>query len=137
MLARLSGALSPWRRVRVVWALVAGVAGAVFAGSLWATEPGPLPVRTNLAFAAITAFCVAWAVYGAWAINRRTALLAVDRVIAAWIAMGASVVTTALLAFAAPQAIVVGIIAIVVSGALAVQAHRKRAALLKRRDELS
>lgn len=137
MLARLSGALSPWRRVRVVWALAAGLAGAVFTGSLWATEPGPLPARTHVAFAVITAFCAAWAVYGVWALRKKTALLAVDRVIAAWIAVTASVTTTILLAIVARPALAVGGVAIGVSAVLAVQAHKKRAALLKRRQELT
>lgn len=142
MIVRLSGMMSPWRRVRAVWAVLGGLAGAVLIGSLWATEPAPLPGRTQLGFAVIVAFCLAWAVYGVWALRRRTALLAVDRVIAAWLAVAASAVTSALIVTIAVQrgsgvlAAFVGAVLLAVSGALAVQAHRRRTALLRRRDEL-
>ncbi|MFG1682630.1 hypothetical protein ACGFNP_20860 [Nonomuraea sp. NPDC049269] len=144
MIERLSGALSPWRRLRGVAALVAGLAGAVFVVLLWATEPGPLPGRTQLAFAMFTLFCLAWAGYGSWAITRRAALFALDRVIAAWLALAASIATTALTMTLAAQrgsgllpAVGVGVVFIAVAAVLAVRAHAGRAALLRRKRELT
>ncbi|WP_182873415.1 RNA polymerase sigma factor [Microbispora sp. H10670] len=77
---RLSPVLSLRTRIRAVAALLAGVAGAVFMGTLWWTEPGPLPGRTHLAFALLTVFCLVWAAYGGWLLTRRIPLFATDQV---------------------------------------------------------
>ena len=135
MIERLSGALSPWRRLRGVAALLAGLAGAVFVVLLWATEPDPLPGRTQLAFAMFTLFCLAWAGYGSWAITRRAALFALDRVIAAWLALAVTIATqrgSGLL-----PAVVVGAVFLAAAAVLAVRAHARRAALLRRKRELT
>ncbi|MEU0569491.1 hypothetical protein ABZ297_29515 [Nonomuraea sp. NPDC005983] len=97
MIERLEPSLSLSKRVRAVVALVAGLAGTVFVAALWWSEPGPLPGRTHLAFGLFTVFCLAWAGYGGWLLTRRVPLFATDRVIAAWIAVTASVATTATL----------------------------------------
>jgi hypothetical protein len=143
MIGRLRGSLSPWRRIRGVVALLTGLAGAVFVVLLWATEPGPLPGRTRLAFALFTLFCAAWAGYGCWALTRRAPLFALDRVIAGWLAMSASVVTTSVTAVVAAQrgsglviALVVGMALVGLSAVLVVRAHARRAALLRRKREL-
>ncbi|KAB8194734.1 hypothetical protein FH608_016300 [Nonomuraea phyllanthi] len=144
MIERLSPALSPRTRIRAVTALLAGAAGAVFVGALWWTEPGPLPGRTHLAFALFTAFCLAWAAYGGWLLTRRVPLFATDRVIAAWIGLAASLATTAVLTVVAAQrgtgvgpVLAVGGGFVAVALVLVVRAQARRAALLRRRRELS
>jgi hypothetical protein len=140
MLARLTRATSWKRRIGAVVALVAGVAGLVFVGLLWATEPGELPGRTRLAFAALMALCLVWTGFGAWVLTRRVPLFALDRVVAAWIALAASVLTTAggLAVSPLPGVVLaVGAVPIVVSAVLAVLAHVRRTALIRRKRELS
>ncbi|MFI7632731.1 hypothetical protein [Nonomuraea sp. NPDC049400] len=144
MIERLEPSLSPWRRVRAVAALLAGLAGAVFVAALWGSEPGPLPGRTHLAFALFTVFCLAWAGYGGWLLTRRVPLFATDRVIAAWIGLAASVATTGVVAAVAAQrgtglglALGVGGLFVAVALVLAVRAHARRSALLRRMRELT
>ncbi|MFI6922971.1 hypothetical protein ACIBIZ_23710 [Nonomuraea spiralis] len=136
IIQRLEATLSPWRRVRALTALLAGAAGAVFVSALWWTEPGPLPGRTQLAFAAFTAFCLAWACYGAWLSTRGTPLFARDRVIAGWIALAAALLTTALVAAVAAGALVFGLAFVVVAAVLTVRAHTTRARLLRLKRDL-
>lgn len=144
MIERLAPALSLRTRIRAVTALLAGVAGTVFVGTLWWSEPGPLPGRTHLAFALFTVFCLAWAAYGGWLLTRRVALFATDQVIAAWIGLAASLATTAVVTVVAVQrgtgvglALVVGGLFVAVALVLAVRAHARRAALLRRMRELT
>ncbi|TDD10412.1 hypothetical protein E1292_07865 [Nonomuraea deserti] len=144
MIERLEPSLSPWRRVRAVAALLAGLAGVVFVTALWWSEPGPLPGRTHLAFALLTVFCLAWAGYGTWLLTRRVPLFATDRVIAGWIALSVSLVTTAGLAGIAVQrdaglgtALGVGGGFVAAALVLVVRAHARRAELLRRRRELT
>ncbi|NUR87394.1 MAG: hypothetical protein HOY71_25215, partial [Nonomuraea sp.] len=127
LLERLEPALSPWRRVRALTALLTGISGTIFVSALWWTEPGPLPGRTHLAFAVLTAFCLAWACYGGWLSTRRTPLFATDRVIAGWIALAAALATTALLAAVAAGALVLGLTFVAVAAVLTVRAHAGRA----------
>ncbi|MGP3955840.1 hypothetical protein ACTWPT_07565 [Nonomuraea sp. 3N208] len=144
MIERLEPSLSLRRRIRAVAALVAGLAGTVFVSALWWSEPGPLPGRTHLAFALFTVFCLAWAGYGGWLLTRRVPLFATDRVIAGWIGLVASTVTTAVLAVVAEQrgaglelALGVGGLFVAVALVLVVRAHARRAALLRRLRELT
>ncbi|MEO3793385.1 hypothetical protein ABGB14_24500 [Nonomuraea sp. B10E15] len=144
LIERLESPLSPWRRVRAVAALLAGLAGVVFVTALWWSEPGQVPGRTHLAFAVLAVFCLAWAGYGTWLLTRRVPLFATDRVIAAWIALSASLVTTAGLAGIATQrdagpgtALATGGALVAVSLVLVVRAHARRAALLRRKRELT
>lgn len=143
MIERLEPAMSPWKRVRAVAALLAGAAGAVFVAALWGSEPGPLPGRTQVAFAVFVVFCLAWVGYGGWLLTRRVPLFATDRVIAAWIALTASAVTTVMVVVVAVQrgtglglALLVGGVFVAASAALVVRAHARRAALLRRKREL-
>ena len=144
MIERLEPVLSPWRRVRALTALLTGTAGAVFVVALWTSEPTPLPGRTQSAFAVLTVFCLAWAGYGCWLLTRRVPLFAADRVIAAWIALVASLVTTVGLAVVAVQrgtglgaASVVGGLFVAASSVLLVRASARRAELLRRKRELT
>jgi hypothetical protein len=89
-------------------------------------------------------FCLAWACYGGWLVTRRVPLFAADRVIAGWIALVASVATTALMAAVAVQrgtglvpALAAGGLFVAVALALVVSAHVRRAALLRRKRELT
>ncbi|WP_204042639.1 hypothetical protein [Acrocarpospora phusangensis] len=144
MIEGLAPALSPRTRIRAVAALLAGVAGTVFVGTLWWSEPGPLPGRTHLAFALFTLFCLAWTGYGGWLLTRRVPLFATGRMIAAGIGVVASVATTAVVTIVTVRrgtgvgpALAVGGLFVAVVLALAVRASARRAALLRRMDELT
>lgn len=144
LVGRLSPALSPWRRVLGAVPLVTGTVGAAFVGLLWATEPEPLPGRTQVAFAGFLVFCLAWACYGGWMVTRRAPLFALDRVIAGWLALAASAAMTAVTVAAAVQrgtglllAAGIGAAFVAVSVVATVRAHVRRAALLRRRRELT
>ncbi|MBE1876053.1 hypothetical protein [Myceligenerans pegani] len=144
VVARLGPALSARARVRAVAMLVLGLAGAVFVTALWWTEPGPLPVRTQVGFALLSAVCLAWAGYGSWLLRRKVPLFAADQVVAAWIGLVASLATSALLVVvtvqrgAGPWApLLVGAALTVVAATLLVRARRRRAALLRRERELT
>ncbi|MFD2792777.1 hypothetical protein ACFS27_04355 [Promicromonospora vindobonensis] len=138
VVAGLGGTLSVRARVRAVATLVLGLAGAVFIGALWWTEPD-LPVRTQVAFALLTVFCLVWAGYGAWLLRSRVPLFAADRVVAAWIGLAASVLVGGLLVVVVAQrgtgawgvAAVVAVF-VALSVVLLVRAHARRAALLRR-----
>ncbi|MEU3165354.1 hypothetical protein [Streptosporangium sp. NPDC006930] len=143
MIARLSGPLSLRRRIAHVVALLGGLGGALFVGLLWATEPA-LPGRTHLAFGALVALGLAWAGYGAWALSRRTPLFALDRVIAAWLAVAATGLLTAGTAVVAVSrgtwtgmaGVAVAATLTVLAVALLLRARADRAALLRRKREL-
>lgn len=126
--------VTPWRRFRGVVALVGGLVGGTLLVSLWATEPGPLPDRTNLAFALLTLFCVAWLVFGLWAVLRPAPIFAMDRVIAGWLALAASAVMTVVLVAVTgwgPSAIVGGVF-VAVSAIFVIRAHRAVRAIVRR-----
>jgi hypothetical protein len=144
MFERLGRELSLRMRIRAMVALLAGGAGSVFLAALWWSEPGPLPGRTHLAFALLTVFCLAWTGYGGWLLTRRVPLFATDQVIAAWLGLTASVATTALMAVVAVQRgtgpalpLAVGGLFVAAALTLAVRAHARREALLRRRRELT
>ena len=146
MIDRIAGQLSLRRRIATVVALLGGLAVVVVVGLLWATEPG-LPPRTHLAFGAIVAGGLAWAIYAGWVLSRRTPLFALDRVIAAWLAMAATgllavpvAIVTIVRHRVAPAAAVTGALLLVLVLALAsinlVRARSHRAALLRRKRHL-
>jgi hypothetical protein len=132
------------RRIGYAAAGLAGLAGAALIGMLWATEPAPLPVRTRFAFAVLMAIGLAWAGFAAWALTRRP-MFAVDRLIAAWLAVAFTTLTTigtVAVAFArgsvgaALAAMFTGIVLTSLSTIILVRARAYRAALLARREEL-
>jgi len=84
--------LSLGRRVAHTVAGLGGLLVAGLVGLLWATEPTPLPLRTQVAFAAMIAVGLTWAGLASWALARRP-LFAVDRVVAASLALVVSVVS--------------------------------------------
>jgi hypothetical protein len=142
MINQLSGRLSLRRRVAIVVAMLGGLAVAIVVGLLWATEPA-LPGRTRVAFGALVVVGLAWAGYGVWVLTRRTPLYALDRVIAAWLALTATSLlagTVAVVAIlrhrAEPVAAGTALGLLVVAVANLVRARARRAALLRRKREL-
>ncbi|WFE53847.1 hypothetical protein [Micromonospora sp. WMMD1155] len=142
VLARLDAPLSLRRRVGYSAVALAGLTGSALISLLWATEPG-LPPRTAVAFAVLVAIGLCWAVFGAWAVTRRTSLFARDRVVAGWLGLGAWLVfTVGALVITVPRhrlapslpavVLTLGVVAVVNLWA----ARRARAALLRRRDAL-
>jgi hypothetical protein len=136
--------LSIGRRIGYAAAGLGGLAGVVLIGMLWATEPAPLPVRTQLAFAALIGAGAAWAGFAGWALVRRP-LFAVDRLIAAVLAVTFSTLTAigaALVAMArsstAGLLVAAGIGLVMVAAAVGQlrRAQNHRAALLARKREL-
>jgi hypothetical protein len=85
--------LSLPRRVGHLVAGLGGLTTAAVVGVLWATEPGELPLRTRIAFALVIGIGMTWAGFAGWALARRP-LFAVDRVIAAWLAVTFSALMT-------------------------------------------
>jgi hypothetical protein len=85
--------LSLPRRVGQLAAGLGGLVTATIVGLLWATEPGELPPRTRIAFAAVIGIGMTWAGFAGWALARRP-LFAVDRVIGAWLAVAFSALMT-------------------------------------------
>ncbi|MFJ7217590.1 hypothetical protein [Amycolatopsis sp. NPDC098790] len=143
VIERLEAPLSLRRRVGYVAVALAGLLGSGLAGLLWATEPG-LPPRTKVAFAVLVAIGLAWAVFGAWAVTRRAPLFARDRVVAGWLGVAAWLLFTAgaVVVTTLRHRIEPGLPAVVlVLGAVAVlrlwAARRGRAALLRRKEQLS
>lgn len=141
---RILRGMSLPRRIGYVVAGLCGLLGAAMLAMLWATEPVRLPARTQLAFAGLILVGAAWAAFAAWALARRP-LFAVDRLIAAALAVGFSTLTmvgavaVAIVrsstagAFAATGT---GLALIVTSTIMLVRARAYRALLLAREREL-
>lgn len=136
--------LSLSRRVGYVAAGLGGLTGATLLGTLWATEPEQLPVRTELAFMALILIGITWAVFAAVALIRRP-LFALDRMVAAWLAVACSTLATVgIVAIALTRTNLIalvtagssGLTLIVVASAMVIRARAYRAALLARRHEL-
>jgi hypothetical protein len=137
--------LSLARRAGQALAGLGGLSMAVIVGLLWTTEPGTLPARTQLGFAAIIIIGLAWAGFAAWALIRRP-LFAADRVIAAGLAVAFSASTTiATVAIALARsnlagAVVAGCLGAVLltaAGTLLVRARAYRATLRAHERQLT
>ncbi|MER7282487.1 hypothetical protein ABT369_49455 [Dactylosporangium sp. NPDC000244] len=137
MLTRLSGRLSLRRRLAVVAVLLAGAAMSLLTGLLWATEPA-LPTRTQAAFGAMIAVGLAWVAYAVWVLTRRLPLFALDRVVAAWLGLAATVAVAVPVAVIAARPVALLIVAVLLLAALANlrRGLTRRAALLRRKREL-
>lgn len=132
------------RRLGHVAAGLGGLTGATLVGMLWATEPAGLPTRTQFAFAALIVIGLAWAARSALALFRRP-LFAIDRLMAAWMALVSStLMTLGLVVIASARTSVAGLVAagtlglalIVAAGAVLVRARAYRATLLAHRHRL-
>ena len=135
--------LSLAARLRYVALLLAALAMTIVIVALWATEPA-LPVRTQAAFAVMTAIGVSWTAFASWVLTRRYPLFARDSVIAGrmavlfacvFVAGALAVAVSTGMASAYAAAGVGGVMAAAAVGLLA-RAHREVARLTARRDEL-
>ncbi|QDV06761.1 hypothetical protein Poly30_22760 [Planctomycetes bacterium Poly30] len=63
--------------------LVVSAGGGLFLASVWATEPEPLPARTNVAFGLCLVIAFSWSAFAVHGLLRRRSLLVHQRVIAA------------------------------------------------------
>jgi len=140
LLGRLDARLSFRRRIAYAAIAFAGLTGSALIGVLWATEPH-LPARTQVAFGVLVTIGAAWALFGAWAITRRTPLFARDRVVAGWLGLAAwtvFAVGAVVVAPAVPGWLIVIVCALGATAATNLAlALRARAALLRRRAELA
>lgn len=84
--------LGLWRRIALAAAGSAGLVISIAITSLWATEPGPLPLLTHIAFGAIVAVGAGWTGLAVWALSRRRPLFGRDRVITGAIAVTAAAI---------------------------------------------
>jgi hypothetical protein len=115
-------------------------------GTLWWTEPEPLPLRTQVAFGLLMAINVAWSVFCGWVVTRRKVLFAVHSVIAGWMAvafcslfllMGLAIVLARANSAAVITVGVLGFAQLLVATLVLRNAQWRRSALLARRDELA
>jgi hypothetical protein len=138
--------LSAPMRMGYLLMLMITLTGAGLIGTLWLTEPGPLPLRTHVAFGALVVVNAAWAALFGWLLTRRKVLYAVHRVIAGWMAVlfcgifliaGLAIALmkmnfTAMIAFG-----LVGAAQTIIAITILRRARRHRSQLLARRDELT
>ncbi|GIE77087.1 hypothetical protein Aph02nite_30370 [Actinoplanes philippinensis] len=110
----------------LVAAGIAGFTGALMIAALWATEPGSLPARTRWGFAGLILIGLCWAALAAWTLWRRP-LFAVDRVVAGWLAVVFTSVTTLFTAIlATPWAAVPGLLTTAAAIVVLVRARAHR-----------
>ena len=135
--------LSRSSRLGYVALLLVSMAMTVVVVSLWLTEPA-LPVRTRVAFGAMTVIGLSWMVFAGWVLTTRRVLLGRDSVVAGGLAVTFTAVFVAgalLVGYAAggkaplaAAAIGVGLLGVAI--ALLVRARRRVAGLTARRDAL-
>ncbi|WP_222109567.1 hypothetical protein [Streptomyces cupreus] len=77
----LAAEVSLRSRMRYVAVGLAGGCAALLIALMWATEPQPLPARTQAAFAGLIAAGPAWATVAGWAVSRRRPRYAQDQVL--------------------------------------------------------
>jgi hypothetical protein len=141
--ALASAELSLKARLGYVGLLLVSAALTTVVVSLWLTEAA-LPVRTQLAFAAMSVIGLSWVVLAGWALRARRPLFARDRVIAGGMAVTfssvfvAGCVAAAVLSggAAAYGALGTGVVMLVAAIAALLGARRRFAALSLRRAEL-
>jgi hypothetical protein len=137
--------LSAPTRIGYLLMFLITITAACLIGTLWLTEPMPLPLRTHMALGALVAINVAWSVLFGWLLTRRKVLFAMHRVIAGWMALlfcGVFLVvglTIAAMNRNLPALLAVGLIGCAqIAAAIVVlaSARQRRTQLLQRRDEL-
>ena len=132
------------RRMIYAALLLLDVGMLVLLTALWSTEP-TLPLRTHVAFGSMVTVAVAWSVFFGWVLLRRRPLLALDRVVAGRLALGAT--TLFLLGGMAIAALrghwpgmllvaLVGGMFVAAAAVVLVRAVRTRRLLERRREEL-
>jgi len=139
----VKGETSMKRRMGYVALLLAAAAMTTVIVALWATEPA-LPLRTHIAFGAMSVIGLSWIALAGWALTTRRVLFARDRVIAgrmavtftAVFALGALAMLIATGSAAAAGALGTGVVMVWVAAAVLRRARRRFAALGARRAEL-
>lgn len=86
VLSLVHGELSSARRWRYRLILLAASVVTAAILSLWATEPGPLPLRLHVAFAVMTTIGSGWIAVLTWILMRHRCPTALDRVATGWMA---------------------------------------------------
>jgi hypothetical protein len=144
-LALVRGELSSGRRWAYRLTLLAASVVVAAILSLWTTEPGPLPLRLHVAFAALTCIGSGWIVVMTWILTRRNCPTALDRLATAWMATIACSLSLAvslpiaLLRGNTPAALSLGLIGLTLLGAALVLlqgVYRLRAQLRTKLAEL-
>ena len=79
--------LSTPTRIGYLLLLMFTLMGAGLIGTLWLTEPGPLPLRTQVAFGLLVAINLSWSALFGWVLTQRKVLFAIHSVIAGWMAV--------------------------------------------------
>jgi hypothetical protein len=138
--------LSMPTRIGYLLLLMLTLMGAGLISTLWITEPGPLPLRTQVAFGLLVTINLAWSVLFGWVLTQRKVLFAVHNVIAAWMAVAfCSVFLLAGLAIgwmrmnstALVLVGVVGLVQLLAAIIMLKRSRRRRRELLARRDVLA
>ncbi|MER7047141.1 transmembrane transport protein [Streptomyces jumonjinensis] len=141
----LAAEVSLSSRMRHMAVGLAGGCAAVLVAVVWATEPHPLPARTQAAFAGLIGTGLAWSAFAGWVLSRRRPLFAGDRVLGARLALAATAVTgaagTALAAARGTTAealatALAGAVLIAAAGLVLLRARSRRRELLRLRDAL-
>ena len=135
--------LSVPSRLGHVALLLAALGMTILVVSLWLTEPA-LPLRTQLAFATMTAIGLSWSAFAIWVLTSRRILFARERIVAGRMAVTfAAVFTAAALAAAAATGAAAalaaggtGMVMVTVAVVILRRAHRTSARLMARRDVL-
>ncbi|MGW1208286.1 transmembrane transport protein [Streptomyces sp. NPDC002499] len=141
----LAAEVSLRARMRHACVGLAGGCGAALIAVLWATEPHPLPARTQAAFAALIAVGLAWAAFAGWVLSRRRPLYARDRILGARLALtvtsltGVAGTTLAAVRGTTTEALTIaltGTVLVMAAGLLLLRAHARRRELLRLRNSL-
>lgn len=131
-------------RIKYIAMLVAGGGIASLVGALWVTE-SDLPLRTHLSFGAIVLVGLGWAGLAGWVLKNKRPLYALDRVIAASMALTASLIfavgsvwitLTRATHLALLTVLAAGAMAVVTSASLLWAAIRRRRHLMHRLAEI-
>jgi hypothetical protein len=138
--------LSTPKRLGYLLLLMLTLTAACLIGTLWITEPAPLPLRTNVAFALLTLINLAWSGLFGWVVTRRKILFAQHRVIAGWMALAFCalfLIVGMVVAAIRTNTTALAFVGLVGTGQLLLailvlkRARYRRRKLLARRDELT
>lgn len=135
--------LSRGARVRYVVLALVACAMSITVASLWLTEPA-LPLRTQVAFASLTAIGVGWTAFSLWVLRTRRVMLTRHRQIAGRLAvafssvfaLGCLVLVFAADVSAARPALAMGLGLLSIATVIWRRAETAHATLLARRAQL-
>lgn len=135
---RIAAELSQGSRTAMVLLLIAASLATATVTALWLTEEG-LPLRTRIAFGALTLIGLGWCAFFTWVLTRRRPLFAYHRVVAGKMAIAAtSLFTLGALAIAAlvPAMAKTGLLAALLGAALMVAALLLLRGAIRRHQDL-